>query len=49
MLAGKSERNQTVHAPLLPGARLDDHVGRILPVRIEEARTWYLRGELELV
>ena len=44
LLTGKSPKNQTVHAPLPEGAVLSDLVGSIVPVRIEEARTWYLRG-----
>jgi tRNA-2-methylthio-N6-dimethylallyladenosine synthase len=46
MVAGKSPKNQTVHAHLPQGCSLDDLVGRIVDVRIEEARTWYLKGSL---
>ncbi|MDR2957002.1 MAG: tRNA (N6-isopentenyl adenosine(37)-C2)-methylthiotransferase MiaB [Coriobacteriales bacterium] len=46
MLSGRSPKNTTVHAPMPTGKTLDDFIGRILPVRIETARTWYLRGEL---
>ena len=46
MLVGRSPKNQTVHAPLPGGKNIDDIAGRILPVRIQKARTWYLRGEL---
>ena len=46
LIAGKSPKNQTVHAPLPDGARMDDYVGRIVPVTVEEARTWYLRGTI---
>jgi tRNA-2-methylthio-N6-dimethylallyladenosine synthase len=46
MLAGKAPGGQTVHVPLPAGGSAGDFAGRILPVRIEQARTWYLRGEL---
>ena len=46
LLAGKSPKNQTVHAPLPAGATIDQLAGTIVPVRIDEARTWYLKGEL---
>ena len=46
MLSGRSPKNTTVHVPLPAGAAVGDFTGRILPVRIESARTWYLRGEL---
>jgi tRNA-2-methylthio-N6-dimethylallyladenosine synthase len=44
MLAGRNEKNTTVHVPLPPGAVARVFVGRILPVKVELARTWYLRG-----
>jgi len=47
ILAGKSPKNQTVHAPLPADKTVEDFVGRILPVHIHEARTWYLRGDLQ--
>ena len=46
MLSGRSPKNQTVHAPLPAGASVDDFVGTIRDVHVEEARTWYLRGRL---
>ena len=46
MLSGKSPKNQTVHAPLPEGVELGELVGTIVNVRIEEAKTWYLRGSL---
>ena len=48
MLSGRSPKNQTVHAPLPAGAPVDDFVGTIRDVHVEEARTWYLRGRLVL-
>ena len=44
IVTGHSPENINVHAPLPEGVRVDDVVGRILPVNVEEARTWYLRG-----
>jgi len=46
ILSGKSPKNQTVHAPLPADVNIDDIVGTIVPVKIQEARTWYLRGSL---
>lgn len=46
LLAGKSAKNQTVHAPVPAGRTADDFVGRIAPVKIDQARTWYLKGTL---
>ena len=43
---GHSPENINVHAPIPEGAVLDDLVGRIVTVKIEEARTWYLRGTM---
>lgn len=47
VLVGHSEKNQTVHFLLPEGASVDDYVGSIVDVRVEEARTWYLRGSVE--
>ena len=46
LLAGKSPKNQTVHAPLPSGCSIDDFVGKVVPVKVTEAHTWYLKGEL---
>ena len=46
ILAGKSPKNQTVHAPVPAGADATSLVGRIVPVTIEEARTWHLSGTI---
>jgi len=46
VLAGKSPKNQTVHAVLPATARAEDYAGRLIDVCVEEARTWYLRGTL---
>ena len=45
-LAGKSPKNQTVHAPLPAGATIDEYLGRIVNVKVDETKTWYLRGQL---
>ncbi len=47
VLVGHSERNQTVHFALPEGRAADELVGRIVDVRVEQARTWYLRGSVE--
>jgi tRNA-2-methylthio-N6-dimethylallyladenosine synthase len=46
ILAGRSPKNQTVHVALPEGGAVDEFAGRLCDVRIEEARTWYLRGSL---
>lgn len=44
MLSGRSPKNQTVHAPLPAGRSASEYVGTLRRVRVEETRTWYLRG-----
>ena len=44
VLAGKSPKNQTVHGPVPAGRTAEELVGTIVPMRIDEARTWYLSG-----
>jgi len=46
LLAGKSPKNQTVHMPAPAGIDVAQLMGTIVPVRIDEARTWYLKGEI---
>ncbi|MCL2889567.1 MAG: tRNA (N6-isopentenyl adenosine(37)-C2)-methylthiotransferase MiaB [Eggerthellaceae bacterium] len=46
LLAGKSPKNQTVHAPLPPGVSAGDLAGSLVAVRVDEARSWYLKGEI---
>ena len=45
VLQGKSPWNQTVHAPVPEGCDLGRLVGRVVDVRVDTARTWYLAGE----
>lgn len=47
VMVGHSEKNQTVHFSLPEGRSAQELVGRIANVRVEEARTWYLRGSVE--
>lgn len=47
VMVGHSEKNQTVHFALPDGRSVEELVGKICDVRVEEARTWYLRGSLE--
>lgn len=44
VLAGKSPKNQTVHGPVPAGRTVEELVGTMVPMRIDEARTWYLSG-----
>ncbi len=46
ILAGKSPKNQTVHAPLPDGLSLESLEGTIVSVEILEAKTWYLSGRV---
>lgn len=45
VLVGKSPWNQTVHCPVPSSHSSRDLVGKIIDVRIDVARTWYLAGE----
>ncbi len=47
VMVGHSEKNQTVHFALPDGRSVEELVGKICDVRVDEARTWYLRGSLE--
>lgn len=47
VMVGHSEKNRTVHFPLPEGLSPEDVIGKIVDVRVEEARTWYLRGRME--
>lgn len=46
LLAGKSPKNQTVHAPIPEGQTAESLAGKIVPVKINEAKTWYLSGNV---
>lgn len=46
MLAGKSPKNQTVHALAPQGTPPEKLAGSILNVKINEAKTWYLSGHV---
>lgn len=46
VLMGRSEKNQTVHAPIPDGTTIEQLQGSIIPVQIEQARAWYLRGRV---
>lgn len=46
VLAGKSPKLQTVHAPLADGMRIEDVIGQIVNVRIDDATTNYLQGTI---
>ena len=47
VMVGHSGRNQTVHFPVPEGRDPDALVGALVDVRVDEARTWYLRGGVE--
>lgn len=46
LCTGHSPHNVTVHAKIPEGVSIDELAGGIVPVRIDEAKTWYLSGEI---
>ncbi len=46
ILVGHSQKNQTVHFAAPEGLNADDLVGKLCDVKVDEARTWYLSGQL---
>ncbi|PKQ17309.1 MAG: tRNA (N6-isopentenyl adenosine(37)-C2)-methylthiotransferase MiaB [Actinobacteria bacterium HGW-Actinobacteria-7] len=46
ILTGRTPGNKVAHVPVPPGRCADDFAGRILPVIIEEAQTWFLSARL---
>ena len=46
VLVGHSAKNQTVHLRAPEGVEPLSLVGELCDVRVREARTWYLRGEM---
>ncbi len=46
LLTGKSPKNQTVHAAVPAGLSVESLTGQTVRVRIDEAKTWYLAGEV---
>lgn len=44
LLSGHTPHNQTIHVPIPAGHTPHEYIGKILPVHVEEAKTWYLRG-----
>lgn len=44
ILAGKSPKNITVHAPMPAGANIEDLCGNFVNVKVDAAKTWYLNG-----
>jgi len=46
ILVGHSPKNKTVHFEIPEGYKAQDLVGKLVDVRVEEARTWYLRGPM---
>jgi len=46
MLTGRTPGNRVVHVAVPKGASASDYAGRILPVTINEAQTWFLSGTL---
>jgi tRNA-2-methylthio-N6-dimethylallyladenosine synthase len=46
VMVGHSEKNQTVHFGVPEGLGADQLIGKLMDVRVEEARTWYLSGSV---
>ncbi len=47
VMVGHSEKMRTVHFGLPEGMDSNELVGKLCSVRVDEARTWYLRGTIE--
>ena len=47
VMVGHSEKNQTVHFAVPDGIPAETLVGSLVDVRVDQARTWYLRGTVE--
>ena len=47
IMVGHSKKMRTVHFPLPEGLSAQDVIGKICDVHVEEARTWYLRGQID--
>ena len=47
VLVGHSRHNQTVLFSLPEGHEAHEYIGKLCSVRVDEARSWYLRGTLE--
>ena len=46
VLTGRTPSNKVVHVPAPEGRDAEEFAGRIVKVRIDEAQTWFLAGEL---
>lgn len=46
ILMGRNPGNQVVHAPIPSGMDISSLIGGFVDVRIDNARTWYLSGEV---
>ncbi len=46
ILMGHSEKNVTVHFPMPEGYTAQELFGKLVQVDIEEAKTWYLKGQM---
>lgn len=46
IMVGHSEKNQTVHFAMPGHLTSHDLIGALVDVRVDEARTWYLSGEV---
>jgi tRNA-2-methylthio-N6-dimethylallyladenosine synthase len=46
VMVGHSKKNQTVHFGVSEGQGTDQLIGKLVDVRVEEARTWYLSGSV---
>ena len=44
MLVGHSRKLQTVHFPLREGQKAEDLAGKLVDVKVDEAKSWYLEG-----
>lgn len=47
VLRGISEHSQVVHAKMEDGKTIDDYLGKIIDVHVDEPKTWYLAGTIK--
>lgn len=46
ILRGVSAHSQVVHAPIELGKTVNDYLGKIIDIKVDEAKTWYLKGTI---
>ena len=47
IMVGHSEKMVTVHFPIPEGFSAEELIGKFVPVHVDEAKTWYLKGAMK--